>query len=221
VKKLVITIEKGAKVKCAVSFMVPRSFAGTAQTSFPKLTDAIFTWDMLDRTNSSFTYATNAVFGTTATFFNECTNIEITIENTDLTVEQVQGDPYGYKVFIGKQDYSVKFNYFPNTAERGEDNNSTPSYDRLLYALRNMKPSEYDGELAMTIRLTRSATDYVQIAFPSLYVSEFPNKLVPIGSKEVSVEVVLRNAPPVSNIDAGTCVGTVVDSRNTTYYSDT
>ena len=232
VKSLKITLEKGAKVMYEVTVLVPKSMVGLVQTAYPTYalsgdatraalsypTDEIFGWYDFDLAESYLTYNSVAVFGSTQNWFNELGKLEITISH-ELEILPIQGDPYPYKVLNGKLDYEVLMTYYPNSNE-DQDPTTFTTY-RLLKSLKRMKLAEYTTNLAMRVRLQRSATDYVQLTFSSLYVTEFPDKLTTIEEKQVSIDVTMRNAPAKGSVTAGSLAVVVVDDRNPSYYGDT
>jgi hypothetical protein len=234
VKSLKITLEKGAKTMYEVTLLVPKSIAGVIQTAYPTYaysgdttravlsynTDEFFTWEHLDTTNSYFKVGSAHIFGSTLNWINETFKIEITIDN-EVSIDPVLGDAYPNKILVGKRDYTIVMGYYPTSNEIAGLIDTTV---RFLYDCKQAALSAYTDEISLLVRFGRPKTstyDYIQLLFSSLYVTEYPDKLVNIETKEVAVDVTLKNAPASTNIVAGTCVATVVDDRNPSYYGDT
>jgi len=233
VKSLKITMEKGAATVYEVTVMVPKSMVGLLQTTYPtyslsgesaysalpeRLTDEYFTWEHLDRTTLSyFKYGSTNIFGSTANWLDETSKIELTIEN-EIEINPVLGDDYANKYLVGKREYTVLMTYYPNSNEMASDVNA--AYN-LLYDLKAVGLASYTGNISLCLHWGRSETDYVKALLSSLYITEYPDKLIGIETREVSIDITLLNAPKSTHVTAGTFVGTVMDDRNTSYYGDT
>lgn len=211
VKKVEIVIEKGEKVKATVSIMVPKGMDGQELSgSKPTRLDIpIYTWDMINKTNSIFTYNSANIEGSVAGFFNVCDSITISIENTIDYIHPL-GDENAYIVQYGKRDYSIKFHYFPTTT------NTT------LWTLSRTKLTSYATALAFTLDLYQSANRYIKLTFNNLYVQEWPTKVVTEEQKVLGVDVTLKVAPAYTGLGGavaqGTCVIESKDSLTAAYY---
>jgi len=204
VKKVEIVIEKGEKAKATVSLMVPKGMDGQDLTgSKPAiLSIPIYTWDMIEKTNSIFTYNGANIEGSVAGFFNVCDSMTISIENT-IEYTHPLGDENAYIVQYGKREYSIKFHYFPTTS------------NTVLWNLSRTKLTAYATALAMTLQLYQSANRYIKFTFNSLYVQEWPTKIVTEEQKVLGVDVVLRVAPPYTGVGGAVAQGTgVIESKD-------
>jgi hypothetical protein len=232
-KKIVIKIERGGKVSAVATVLIGKygqtettnnaatgimnAMAINKQTSFPDpLNDAtakIYTYDMIDSSLSTFTYNGTAV---DANFWNVIGSIEITIENTDLKIEQVMGDKFPYNVLIGARTYNVKITgYMPTTNQ--------------IQKLNNMELSNYAGLLAFNLFLSRDKTaqrsDYLQITFNSLFLKPFKDTMVNQTQKQKELDLELENATPYTDAASvahtvGTCAVQALDKLNQYYYED-
>lgn len=196
VKSLKISVERNGVVKIEPTFIGAKSVTGNDSTKPTNLADEVFTFPDIVTASYVFTYNTGTVLALT-----EMDSLEITIEN-ELEYLNTMGDEWPNKLVIKGRSYSIKM-----TGKVQNDTMYTLRYHTKVPSIAAQYGTTgfYATALALTVRIGRSATDYVELVFNKLYVAEYPNKLITAEKGELDIEAELRLAPE------GICVVTAKD----------
>lgn len=192
-KGLSMSVEKDGDGMWEVSPSVAKSIDSDLIGSLPaKFTDVIKNWAHVE--TSTLTYNSGDVFTSV-----DLDSIGLDITNNSELLPMI-GDEWAQKHRKGTREYLWKFHLYPQNL--------------VLYGLRNMKHTDYLTALAYTFKIAPTATNYIQLTFDKLRLTEYPNKIPSKDDNIIGVDTEFKIAPDCS-------VGCIVmDSRPYTYYEN-